>query len=172
MAQIREDSITLHKPVGAREGRKHQPVLLPEPLTDHLLGARSICLGVKDSPIKLFISVTRCHRYLEYDQVAANCRGLQRCTLSSGTYVYTEYRSESKRKCCYVCRKYNEENKTWVRTPKNTNHAANSGKCTTHRTLLRDRQLQSERAWHYQLAMMSSQGGCQLPHLGARIESR
>lgn len=138
-----EDTVTLHRPVGIRDGRKHQPVLLPEPLADHLLKARSICLGLRECPIKTFIGVTRCHRCLEFDHVAAKCGGTQRCTLCSGDHAYTE--CTSSRRCCYACSRYNIENIAWLRVPKNTEHAANSSACTVRRVLLRARQLQSER---------------------------
>lgn len=51
------------------DGRKHQPLLLPETLADELLKMGTICLGLRECPVKVFISVTRCHKCLLYDHL-------------------------------------------------------------------------------------------------------
>lgn len=117
--------------------RKHQPVLLPEPLADHLLRAKTVCLGLKDCPVKPFISGTRCHKCLEYDHVAAYCKGTQRCTVCSGEHLYSECNKQRPR--CYACTKYNEVNKSWLRTSKDKEHPANSGVCWVRLQLLQVR---------------------------------
>lgn len=141
--QSSEDEVTPLRQMAARNGMKHQPVLLPEPLADHLLKAGTVCLGFKDCPIKAFVSVTRCHKCLEFDHVAAQCKGPQRCTICAGEHLYSECRKS--RPCCYVCTRYNEENSRWRTSQRSTDHQANSSSCWVHRTLLRIRQIQMEK---------------------------
>lgn len=142
---LKNEAIQQLKALKTKEGRKHQPLLLPETLADELLKMRTICLGLRECPVKVFISVTRCHRCLLYDHLATNCKGTQRCTICSGTHNYTECRSKSSKKCCYACTLYNEENKDWLRVKRDTDHASNSSQCHTRRVLMRARQLQEER---------------------------
>lgn len=141
--QHREDLVMLHRQVGVRDAAAHQPVLLPEPLADYLLKQKTICLGFRDCPIKAFISVTRCHKCLDYDHVAANCRESQRCTKCSGLHKYTE--CTARKKCCMACLKYNEATRRWQNSERKMDHEANSAECKTRYHLLRVRQLQSER---------------------------
>lgn len=141
--QTSGEAVNLHRRVAARGDKVHQPVLLPEPLADHLLRARTICLGLRECPIKEFISVTRCHKCLEYDHVAAQCRNGQRCTNCAGDHASTDCTKQRPR--CFACTRYNEINKSWLRTQKDTEHPANSSACWYRNHLLRVRQLQSER---------------------------
>lgn len=136
------EAVTLLRLVRSRGGWKNQQVLLPELLADRLLRARSVCLGLRECPIRTFVKVTRCHRCLEFDHIAANCDGTQRCSICAGPHLYTECKSPHRR--CHACSRYNEENRGWAVSYRNTNHQANSPECRTYQSLFRIRQIQSE----------------------------
>lgn len=60
-----EDVVSLLRHMEPREGKKRQPVLLHEPLEYYLRTMNLVCLGFKDCPVKNFISIRHCHRYLK-----------------------------------------------------------------------------------------------------------
>lgn len=94
-------TLTLLRPVEYRDGKKHHPVLLHGPVADHLLTVRTVCLGFKEGSIKYYVSITICDRYLEYNYVAAACKGTQRCSLCTGSHIYTECKSKIKLLCVH-----------------------------------------------------------------------
>lgn len=125
-----------------REGLLHCPVLLPEPLANALLKRRSVCLGMKNCPVRNFVQVTRCHRCMGLDHIAVNCTSEQRCSICSGEHSYKD--CTGRRENCLLCEKYNENNRQFQNTPRDTAHAANSGSCWVYNTLLKIRQIEMD----------------------------
>lgn len=125
-----------------RGGLNHCPVLLPEPLANALLKRRTVCLGLKNCPVRNFVQITRCHRCMGLDHIAANCELPQRCSICSGEHSYRE--CMGRRENCALCEQYNTNNRQFQNTPRDTAHAANSGSCWVYNTLLKIRQIEMD----------------------------
>lgn len=122
----------------AKNEKKHIPVTLPEPLTDHLFKKKTVCLGFKECSVKDFVTIQRCHRCLGFDHVAAQCGNTQGCSICAGEHSYKD--CNSKRKECAMCIFYNSANRRWRRAHKPTDHSVHSGHCWVYNTLLQIRQ--------------------------------
>lgn len=137
-----EEKIQLLKSLRAPAGRLHIPVTLPEPLADHLLKERTICLGLKECPIKNYVTIQRCHQCQGFDHVAHQCRQSQYCPICAGSHKYEECPKE--RKKCIICCTFNEWNKSHLTAQIPVDHTAHDGQCTVYRKLLKIRQIELE----------------------------
>lgn len=126
-----------------RQGRSrhnHCPVTLPEALASHLLQKKVICLGMKNCPVKNFITIIRCHRCQGLDHMANECPNNMRCSICSGEHSYQQ--CPGKRECCALCVAYNTQARPTA--PKDTQHTVNSGSCWVYGTLLQIRQIEMD----------------------------
>lgn len=137
-----EDKIQLLKSLRAPAGRMHIPVTLPEPLADHLLKERTICLGLRECPIKNYVTIQRCHKCQGFDHVAHECKQSQYCSICAGTHKYED--CPKKRKRCIICTTFNEWNKEHLPAQIPIDHTAHDGQCRVYRKLLKIRQIELE----------------------------
>lgn len=94
----REDLIQLLKLLQARQDRKHIPVTLLEPLADYLLKRRTVCLGLKECPVKKYVTIQRC---CDFDHVAVNCQQRQVCPFCAEDHKYDE--CPKRKRECIMC---------------------------------------------------------------------
>lgn len=115
--------------------KHHVQVTLADLLADHLLKKRTLCLAFKACPIKFYVTIQRCHRCQDFDDIAAESRNQQVSGKCARNHKYEEHRS--RKELCTMCEICNYENRGHLKAPLLDNHSTYSGQFKGYRKLLK-----------------------------------
>lgn len=138
------DKIRTLRYLRASTGKVHIPVSLPESLANHMLKERTICLGLRECPVKNYVTILRCHRCQGFDHLANQCPQKEEyCSICAGHHKYEDCPKRTKR--CIMCSTFNQWNRGHLVAPIPVDHTAHDGRCRVFRKLMTIRQLELEK---------------------------